>query len=54
MYYRKLGLRPQDNIGFSYVKRNMNNTCLISQIVTAHQVKPEQMLQVYGALQSDK
>jgi len=51
---RKLGLRPQDNIGFSYVKRNMNNTCLISQIVTAHQVKPEQMLQVYGALQSDK
>jgi len=51
---RKLGIKPQDNIGFSYLKRNIKNACLINQIVTAHQVTPEEMVKVHKSLKSNK
>jgi len=50
---RKAGIRPQDNIGFSYIRRKLNS-CLFRQTVSTHHVKHAEMLAIYQKLQSTR
>lgn len=46
---KTVGLRPQDNIGFSYVRRKLNS-CLFRQTVSTHHVKHAEMRAIYEKL----
>lgn len=48
---RKVGIRPADNIGFSFARRKFNS-CLFKQTITTHQIKHNEMLAIYTKLQS--
>lgn len=50
---RKVQIRPQDNIGFSYVRRKLNS-CLFKQTVTTHHVKHAEMRAIYNKLKSSQ
>jgi len=50
---RKVGVRPLDNIGFSYVRRKLNH-CLFRQTITTHQIKHQEMVDMYKKIQKTK
>merc|ERR1712055_513681 len=50
---RKAGIRPLDNIGFSYIRRKLNS-CLFRQTVSTHHVKHAEMLAIYQKLESSR
>jgi hypothetical protein len=50
---RKAGIRPVDNIGFSFTRRKFNS-CLFLQTITTHQIKHNEMLAIYTKLKTTK
>lgn len=50
---RLAGIRPQDNIGFSYIRRKLNS-CLFRQTISTHHVKHAEMLAIYSKVQSSQ
>lgn len=50
---RQSGIRPQDHIGFSYIRRKLNS-CLFRQTVSTHHVKHAEMRAIYSKLESSR
>lgn len=50
---RKVGIRPVDNIGFSYTRRKLNS-CLFKQTVSTHRVKLPEMKAIHAKLLASK
>ena len=50
---RSVGIRPIDNVGFSYVRRKLNS-CLFRQTVTTHQIHHQEMIDIYAKIQQTK
>lgn len=50
---RRAGIRPLDNIGFSYIRRKLNS-CLFRSTISTHHVKHAEMRAIYQKLQSSK
>ncbi len=46
---RKIGVRPEDHLGFSFVKRPFS-TCLYAQTISSHHLTPEEMTLVADKL----
>ena len=53
MCSRAIGIRPQDNIGFSYQKRAIS-PCLFRQLVMGHDVSPANMILLWNLLHQPK
>jgi len=50
---RKVNIRPLDNIGFSYSRRQMNS-CLFRQSITTHRVKHGEMAAIYNKVKDTR
>ena len=49
----QVGIRPVDNIGFSYTRRKLNS-CLFKQTVSTHRVKLPEMKAIHAKLLASK
>jgi len=46
-----VGIRPEDHIGFSFVKRKLG-VCLYSQTISSHHLTKEEISEIYTKLSS--
>lgn len=47
----QVGLKPENNSGFSFSKRK-NDYCVFKSLVTAHQMKPKELVQMWNVVQN--
>lgn len=42
----QVGIRPEDHVGFSYIKRKVS-VCLFSQIISSHHMSAKEITDIY-------
>lgn len=50
---KKIGVRPTDNIGFSYSPRAVN-ACIYREVITGHEVVPVEMVRLWNMMNQPK
>ena len=49
----QVGIRPEDHVGFSYIKRKVS-VCLFSQIISSHHMTAKEITDIYEKINEPK